>query len=81
MALLVLNLLIGFSGSTSTGGPTSAVWPSGGLLAFVYDYAGNLRDRTTAMALTVASSVVVFVVLGLLLTGVAPGSRQPQLTV
>jgi hypothetical protein len=43
------------------------------LLAFVYDYAGDLRDRTTAIALTVGASVVVFVVLGLLLTGVAPG--------
>jgi membrane associated rhomboid family serine protease len=72
VALLVLNLLIGFSGSIDWRAHLGGL-AVGGLLAFVYDYAGNLRDRTTAMALTVGSSVVVFVVLGLLLTGVAPG--------
>jgi membrane associated rhomboid family serine protease len=72
VALLVLNLLIGFSGSIDWRAHLGGL-AVGGLLAFVYDYAGDLRDRTTAMALTVGSSVVVFVVLGLLLTGVAPG--------
>jgi membrane associated rhomboid family serine protease len=72
VALLVLNLIIGFSGSIDwrahLGGLTV-----GAVLAFVYDYAGRLRDRSTQMALTVGGSVVVLGVLALLLTGVAPG--------
>ncbi len=72
VGLLVLNLLIGFSGSIDWRAHLGGL-AVGGLLAFVYDYAGDLGDRTTAIALTVGSSVVVFVVLGLLLTGVAPG--------
>lgn len=70
--LLGLNLIIGFTGGIDwrahLGGLTV-----GALLAFVYDYAGDLRDRTTGMLLTVGSSVAVLVVLGLLLTGIAPG--------
>jgi membrane associated rhomboid family serine protease len=72
VALLVLNLLIGFTGSIDWRAHLGGL-AVGALLAFVYDYAGDLRDRTTALVLTVGSSVVVFVVLGLLLTGVAPG--------
>jgi membrane associated rhomboid family serine protease len=72
VALLVLNLLIGFSGSIDWRAHLGGL-AVGALLAFVYDYAGDRRDRTTAMALTVGASVVVLVVLGLLLTGVAPG--------
>jgi membrane associated rhomboid family serine protease len=72
VGLLVVNLLIGFSGSIDWRAHLGGL-AVGSLLALVYDYAGNLRDRTTAMVLTVGASVVVFVVLGLLLTGVAPG--------
>ena len=72
VGLLVINLLIGFSGSIDWRAHLGGL-AVGALLAFLYDYAGDLRDRTTAMVLTVGSSVVVFVVLGLLLTGVAPG--------
>jgi membrane associated rhomboid family serine protease len=72
VALLVLNLIIGFTGSIDWRAHLGGL-AVGALLALVYDYAGDLRDRTTALVLTVGSSVVVFVVLGLLLTGVAPG--------
>lgn len=72
VALLVLNLLIGFTGSIDWRAHIGGL-AVGALLAFVYDYAGNLRDQTTARVLTVGSSVAVLVVLGLLLTGVAPG--------
>jgi membrane associated rhomboid family serine protease len=72
VALLVLNLLIGFSGSIDWRAHLGGL-AVGALLALVYDYAGDLRDRTTGIALTVGASVAVFVVLGLLLTGVAPG--------
>jgi membrane associated rhomboid family serine protease len=72
VALLILNLLIGFSGSIDWRAHLGGL-AIGALLAFVYDYAGDLRDRTTGMVLTVGASVVVLVVLGLLLTGVAPG--------
>jgi len=70
--LLGLNLIIGFTGGIDWRAHLGGL-ALGALLAFVYDYAGELRDRTTAMVLTVGSSVVVLVVLGLLLTGVAPG--------
>jgi membrane associated rhomboid family serine protease len=72
VALLVLNLLIGFSGSIDWRAHLGGL-AVGALLAFVYDYAGDVRDRTTGLVLTVSTSVVVLVVLGLLLTGVAPG--------
>jgi membrane associated rhomboid family serine protease len=72
VGLLVINLLIGFSGTIDWRAHLGGL-AVGALLAFLYDYAGDLRDRTTAVVLTVGSSVVVFVVLGLLLTGVAPG--------
>jgi membrane associated rhomboid family serine protease len=66
------RLPIGFSGSIDWRAHLGGL-AVGALLAFVYDYAGDLRDRTTAMVLTVGAPVAVFVVLGLLLTGVAPG--------
>jgi membrane associated rhomboid family serine protease len=70
--LLGLNLIIGFTGGIDWRAHLGGL-AVGALLAFVYDYAGDRRDRTTAIVLTVGASVVVFVVLGLLLTGVAPG--------
>jgi membrane associated rhomboid family serine protease len=70
--LLGLNLIIGFTGGIDWRAHLGGL-AVGALLAFVYDYAGDLRDRTTAMVLTVGASVAVFLVLGLLVTGVAPG--------
>jgi membrane associated rhomboid family serine protease len=70
--LLGLNLIIGFTGGIDWRAHLGGL-AVGALLAFVYDYAGDRRDRTTGMVLTVGSSVVVFAVLALLLTGVAPG--------
>lgn len=72
VALLVLNLLIGFTGSIDWRAHLGGL-AVGAFLAFVYDYAGDLRDRTTGMVLTAGASLVVLVVLGLLLAGVAPG--------
>ena len=46
---------------------------TGSVLAFVYDYAGQLRDESTALVLTVGGSVAVLVVLALLITSIAPG--------
>jgi membrane associated rhomboid family serine protease len=70
--LLGLNLIIGFTSGIDWRAHLGGL-AVGALLAFVYDYAGDLRDRTTSMVLTVGASVALFVVLGLLLTGVAPG--------
>ncbi len=72
VALIALNLLIGFTGSIDWRAHLGGL-VVGALLAFVYDYAGDLRDRTTGLVLTVGASVVVLAVLGLLLTSVAPG--------
>jgi membrane associated rhomboid family serine protease len=72
VALLVLNLLIGFTGTIDWRAHLGGL-AVGALLAFVYDYAGDLRDRTAALVLTVGSSVAVLIILGLLLTRVAPG--------
>jgi membrane associated rhomboid family serine protease len=72
VALIALNLLIGFTGSIDWRAHLGGL-VVGALLAFVYDYAGDLRDRATGLVLTVGASVGVLAVLGLLLTGVAPG--------
>ncbi len=72
VALLVLNLIIGFTGSIDWRAHLGGL-AAGAVLALAYDYAGNLRDRTAGLALTVGASVVVLAVLALLLTGVAPG--------
>ncbi len=72
VALLVLNLIIGFTGGIDWRAHLGGL-AVGAFLALVYDYAGSLRDRTTGLVLTVGTSVATLVVLGLLLTGVAPG--------
>ncbi|HEY6473581.1 MAG TPA: rhomboid family intramembrane serine protease [Acidimicrobiales bacterium] len=72
VALIAVNLLIGFTGTIDWRAHLGGL-AVGALLAFVYDYAGDLRDRTTSLVLTVGASVGVLAVLGLLLTGVAPG--------
>ena len=72
VALLVLNLIIGFTGGIDWRAHLGGL-AVGALLAFVYDYAGDLRDRATGLALTVGASVAVLGVLAFLLIGVAPG--------
>jgi hypothetical protein len=39
----------------------------------LYEYAGDLRDRNTALVLTVGGSVAVLAILALLITSIAPG--------
>jgi membrane associated rhomboid family serine protease len=72
VALLVLNLIIGFTGDIDWRAHLGGV-TIGALLALAYDYAGGLRDRAAGLTLTVGASVVTLAVLALLLTGVAPG--------
>jgi membrane associated rhomboid family serine protease len=72
VGLLVLNFLIGFSGGIDWRAHLGGV-VTGGVLAFAYDYAGGLRDRTAELAVTVGASAVILALLALLITGVAPG--------
>jgi membrane associated rhomboid family serine protease len=72
VGLLVLNFVIGFTGDIDWRAHLGGV-VTGAVLAFVYDYAGELRDRTTALVLTVGGTVAVLAVLALLITSIAPG--------
>ena len=72
VGLLVLNFLIGFTGSIDWRAHLGGL-VTGALLALLYDYAGSLRDRTSELAVTVGGSVAILALLALLLTGVAPG--------
>jgi membrane associated rhomboid family serine protease len=72
VVLLAINLVYGFAGNTDWRAHLGGL-VTGCLLAFVYDYAGELRDRTTAQVLTVGSSVAVLALLALLITSIAPG--------
>ena len=72
VALIVINLLIGFSGNIDWRAHLGGL-VTGAVLAFLYDVAGQLRERQAELALTIGGSVVVLGVLALLLTSVAPG--------
>jgi membrane associated rhomboid family serine protease len=72
VALLVLNLIIGFTGGIDWRAHLGGLGV-GALLAFLFDYAGGLRDRTAGLVLAVGASVLTLAVLALLLTTVAPG--------
>ncbi len=72
VGLLVLNFLIGFTGNIDWRAHLGGL-VTGSALAFLYDYAGGLRDRTAALALAIGGSVAVLGLLALLITGVAPG--------
>ena len=79
VGLLVLNFAIGFTGNIDwrahLGGlVTGASWPS------LYDYAGELRDRNTALVLTVGGSVAVLALLGAPDHLHRPGALQSQLS-
>jgi membrane associated rhomboid family serine protease len=70
--LLVVNLAFGFVGNIDWRAHLGGL-AVGGLLGFLYDYAGELRDRNTALLLTVGGSVAVLAILALLITSIAPG--------
>ena len=70
--LLVLNLVIGFWGNTDWRAHFGGL-VVGGLLGLLYDVAGDLRDRNTALVLTVGGSVAMLAILALLITSIAPG--------
>jgi membrane associated rhomboid family serine protease len=72
VALIVLNLLIGFSGNIDWRAHLGGL-ATGAALAFVYDAAGRMRDRQAALALAFGGSLAVLGLLALLLTSVAPG--------
>jgi membrane associated rhomboid family serine protease len=72
VGLLVLNFVIGFTGNIDWRAHLGGL-VTGCVLAFVYDYAGGLPDRTTAQVLTVGGSVAVLALLALLITSIAPG--------
>jgi membrane associated rhomboid family serine protease len=70
--LLVINLALGFTGNTDWRAHLGGLAVGCGL-GLLYDYAGDLRDRKTALVLTVGGSVAVLAVLALLITSIAPG--------
>jgi len=70
--LLALNLVIGFWGNTDWRAHFGGL-AVGGLLGLLYDVAGDLRDRNTALVLSVGGSVAMLAVLALLITSIAPG--------
>jgi membrane associated rhomboid family serine protease len=72
VGLLVLNFVIGFTGNIDWRAHLGGV-VTGAVLALIYDYAGELRDRNTALVLTVGGSVAVLAILALLITSIAPG--------
>jgi membrane associated rhomboid family serine protease len=72
VGLLVLNFAIGFTGDIDWRAHLGGVI-TGSVLALLYDYAGDLRDRNTGLVLTVGGSVAVLAVLALLITSIAPG--------
>jgi membrane associated rhomboid family serine protease len=72
VGLVVVNVLIGFSGNIDWRAHLGGL-VVGGALAGLYDYAGGLRDRGAEVVLTVGGSVAVLGLLALLLTAVAPG--------
>jgi membrane associated rhomboid family serine protease len=72
VALIVINLLIGFSGDIDWRAHLGGL-ATGAVLAYVFDAAGRLRDRQAELALTIGGSLAVLGVLALLLTSVAPG--------
>ena len=72
VGLIVLNLLIGFTGNIDWRAHLGGLGV-GALLALVYDAAERLRDRRQGMLVTVGSSAAVLGVLALLMTSVTPG--------
>jgi membrane associated rhomboid family serine protease len=72
VALIVLNFLIGFSGNIDWRAHLGGL-VTGGVLAWLYDYAGSQREYGRGLLVAVAGTVAVVAVLGFLIAGVAPG--------
>ncbi len=72
VGLLVLNLVIGFTGGIDWRAHLGGLL-TGGALAWLYEYAGDQRDPGLALALSLGGTVVVVALLAFLITGVAPG--------
>jgi membrane associated rhomboid family serine protease len=72
VGLLILNFAIGFTGNIDWRAHLGGL-VVGCVLALLYDYAGELRDRNTALVLTVGGSVTMLALLALLIASVAPG--------
>jgi membrane associated rhomboid family serine protease len=70
--LLVINFALGFTGNIDWRAHLGGL-VTGCVLALLYEYAGDLRDRNTALVLTVGGSVAVLAILALLITSIAPG--------
>jgi membrane associated rhomboid family serine protease len=72
VALIVVNFLIGFSGNIDWRAHLGGL-VTGGVLAWLYDYAGSQREYGRGLLVAVAGTVAVVAVLGFLIAGVAPG--------
>ena len=72
VALIVINLVIGFTGNIEWQAHIGGLL-IGAVLAVAYHYASTLRGRGRDVAVTVAASAVTLAVLALLLVSVAPG--------
>ena len=64
--------MLGFTGNTDWRAHLGGL-VTGCVLALLYEYAGELRDRNTGLVLTVGGSVAVLAILALLITSIAPG--------
>ena len=72
VGLLVINVLIGFSGNVDWRAHLGG-FVTGCLLALLYDWAGSVGDRRRGLLLAIGGTVAVAAVLALLITAVAPG--------
>lgn len=70
--MLVFNLALGFTGNIDWRAHLGGL-ATGSILAFAYDSAGGLRDRTARVAISIGASAAVLALLAFLITGVAPG--------
>jgi membrane associated rhomboid family serine protease len=75
VGLLVINFAIGFTGGIDWRAHLGGLF-TGSMLAFLYDYAGGLRDRAAGLAITIGGSAAVLGLLALLITSIAPGHAR-----
>ena len=75
VGLLVINFAIGFTGGIDWRAHLGGL-VTGSMLAFLYDYAGGLRDRAAGLAITIGGSAAVLGLLALLITSIAPGHAR-----
>ncbi len=72
VALIVINLVIGFTGNIEWQAHIGGLL-IGAVLALAFHYASTLREKAQDIAVTVGASVATLALLGLILTTVAPG--------